>query len=76
MIELDLTVWEKQLKLKKEAGVRYLHDPIRGKWLVLQPEEIVRQLMVQYLLTEKYYNKNRTGVVGKWPQQALRYFDL
>lgn len=59
MIELDLTVWEKALRLKREAGVSYLLDPIRSKWLVLQPEEIVRQLMVQYLIGEKNYNKNR-----------------
>jgi hypothetical protein len=62
VIQLDLTVWEKQLKLKKEAGVRYLYYPIRNKWLVLQPEEIVRQLMVQYLLSEKQYNKNRIRI--------------
>lgn len=59
MIELDLTVWEKTLRLKREAGVSYLLDPIRSKWLVVQPEEIVRQLMVQYLIGEKNYNKNR-----------------
>lgn len=59
LIELDLTVWEKALRLKREAGVSYLLDPIRSKWLVLQPEEIVRQLMVQYLIGEKNYNKNR-----------------
>lgn len=62
MIELDLTVWEKSLRLKREAGVSYLLDPIRNKWLVLQPEEIVRQLMVQYLIGEKQYNKNRIRI--------------
>lgn len=59
MIELNLTAWEKQLRLKRDAGVSYLLDPIRNKWLVLQPEEIVRQLMVQYLIHDRLYNKNR-----------------
>lgn len=62
MIDLDLTAWESQLRLKQAAGGRYLWDPIRGKWLVLQPEEIVRQLMVLYLLGEKKYNKNRIRI--------------
>jgi hypothetical protein len=38
-----------------ENGKRYIYDPIRKKHLVLQPEELVRQLIVQYLLTEKNY---------------------
>jgi hypothetical protein len=62
LIELDLTAWEKYLRLKREAGVRYLLDPVRNKWLVVQPEEIVRQLMVQYLIREKKYNRNRIRI--------------
>lgn len=62
MIDLDLTAWQSQLKKKRENGQWYLHDPIRAKWLVLQPEEVVRQLMLHYLLEEKHYNKNRIRV--------------
>ena len=28
-----------------EEDKRYIFDPIRKKWLVLQPEELVRQLV-------------------------------
>lgn len=62
MIDLDLTQWQKQLKLKTEAGNRFIFDPIREKWLVLQPEEVVRQLMLQYLLEVKAYNRNRIRI--------------
>lgn len=62
MIDLDLTLWEDKLRMKREGGVSYLFDPIRCKWLVLQPEEVVRQLMVQYLLAEKNYNRNRIRI--------------
>lgn len=62
MIDIDLTAWQHQLRLKKEAGNSYLYDPIREKWLVLQPEEVVRQLMILYLLEARGFNKNRIRV--------------
>ena len=34
-------------------------DPIRKKYYVWQPEEMVRQLLVQYLIQEVGYKKNR-----------------
>jgi hypothetical protein len=50
------------LQIKTQDQKRYIFDPIRKKWLVLQPEEFVRQLMVQYLLQEKGYNRNRIAI--------------
>jgi hypothetical protein len=50
------------LQIKTQDQKRYIFDPIRKKWLVLQPEEFVRQLMVQYLLQEKGYNYNRIAI--------------
>lgn len=50
------------LQIKVQDQKRYIFDPIRKKWLVLQPEEFVRQLMVQYLLQEKGYNHNRIAI--------------
>ncbi len=62
MIEIDLLAGQDQLKVKTEAGTRYLFDPIRKKWLVVQPEELVRQLVILYLIKEKQYNKNRINI--------------
>lgn len=62
MIEIDLLAKQDQLRVKVEEGKRYLFDPIRRKWLVLQPEELVRQLMVLYLVDELQYSKNRINV--------------
>jgi hypothetical protein len=50
------------LQIKMQDQKRFIFDPIRKKWLVLQPEEFVRQLMVQYLLQEKGYNRNRIAI--------------
>lgn len=43
------------LKWKETNGHRLVFDPIRKKWLVLTPEEWVRQHLLQYLLVVKGY---------------------
>lgn len=62
MIDIDLLAKQGQLKVKNEEGNRFLFDPIRKKWLVIQPEELVRQLVILYLIEEKGYNKNRINI--------------
>lgn len=62
MISLDLMSYKNQLKIQKQNDQTQLFDPIRKKWILLQPEELVRQLLLQYLLLEKDYNKNRIKV--------------
>ena len=43
------------LKLKKEGNKTFVFDPIRKKYLVLNPEEWVRQNFIQFLIKEKGY---------------------
>ncbi len=62
MIDLNLISLQEQLQTKRERGQQLIFDPIRRQWLVLQPEELVRQLLVQYLLLEKGYSKNRIAL--------------
>lgn len=62
IIELNLMGLQDQLQVKHENGQQLIFDPIRHKWLVLQPEELVRQLLLQYLILEKGYNKNRISI--------------
>jgi len=38
-----------QLKLQKTDGKTTVFDPVRRKWVVLTPEEHVRQYMIAYL---------------------------
>lgn len=40
----------------------YVFDPIRRKDIVLQPEELVRQLVLLHLLEQKNYPANRIRV--------------
>ena len=43
------------LKLKKEGNKTFIFDPIRKKYLALNPEEWVRQNFIQFLIKEKGY---------------------
>ena len=42
-------------KLKEESGRKYVFDAIRKTWLVLTPEEWVRQNFINYLVKEKKF---------------------
>ncbi len=57
-IDIDFTIFKEHLQLKKEAGKTLIYDPLRKKHLILQPEELVRQLVLQYLIQDRNYNKN------------------
>ena len=42
-------------QVKKSGGHNHIFDPLRKKWLLLTPEEWVRQNFVQYLVQVKKY---------------------
>lgn len=44
-----------QLKLKTEGARTYVYDPVRKKWLLLTPEEHVRQYLLQYYIHQLQY---------------------
>ena len=46
---------EPDFRIKKENGKELIFDTLRKKWIMLTPEEWVRQNFVQYLLQEKKY---------------------
>jgi len=49
-------------KFKKEGGKNYIYDLIRKKYVVVTPEEWVRQHMVHYLINQLHYPKNFIAV--------------
>lgn len=53
MITVDFS--NVQLKLRQHQGKTQVFDPVRKKWLILTPEEHVRQYMVSYLATTMQY---------------------
>ena len=46
---------EPDFLIKQEAGKEIIFDPLRKRWLMLTPEEWVRQNFVQYLIRQKKY---------------------
>lgn len=59
LIELDLLQYQSRLRLVKSGEQALVFDPIRKKEVALTPEELLRQLVLFYLLEEKKYPANR-----------------
>ena len=58
-------------RFKNSENKRLIFDEIRKKFVVLQPEEWVRQHCVQYLIKEKHYPKSLINV-----EKELKINDL
>lgn len=43
------------LQLRRHEGKTQVYDPIRRKWIILTPEEHVRQYLLQYLMQHLHY---------------------
>lgn len=52
---LTITYPEPSFRIKKQGDKDHIFDAIRRKWLLLTPEEWVRQNFIQYLLQVKKY---------------------
>ncbi|MFK8005781.1 MAG: type I restriction enzyme HsdR N-terminal domain-containing protein [Saprospiraceae bacterium] len=77
MIDLDLLRFKPFLKSKREKGKQLIFCPIRKKFLVLQPEELVRQLLLVYLIEEKKYPKSKIAVEKSLKINELEHrFDI
>ncbi len=53
MLTLDFS--NIQLKLAQKEGKTCVFDPVRKKWIILTPEEHVRQYLIGYLTTVMQY---------------------
>lgn len=62
MIKIDYTPYLEYLDIQSEGGKQYVFDPIRQKRVVLQPEEMVRQLFLQYIIKTLTYPVKRIQV--------------
>lgn len=62
MYKLNLPEFD--FKLKKAEGKVWIFDGIRKKYIVLTPEEWVRQHFIHYLIHEKKYPRSLIKVEG------------
>ncbi|HRX29107.1 MAG TPA: type I restriction enzyme HsdR N-terminal domain-containing protein [Saprospiraceae bacterium] len=75
-LKLPLKNYQNQLSIKTEDQSNLLWDPIRKHYYVLQPEEMVRQLLIRYLL-EEGFDKGLMAVEKSIKINGrLRRFDL
>ena len=61
-LDLRLERFSTHLSVKVNGNQRMVRGEIRKKWLVLQPEEFVRQLLLHFLIRDMRYNRNRITV--------------
>ena len=57
MVDLDLLAYQTDLKVKSAQGQSFIWDEIRRKWILLSPEELVRQLVIQHLLVSGFSSR-------------------
>lgn len=70
MLELSLPAFE--YKVKKQGGVVMIFDVIRKKYVVLTPEEWVRQHVLHYLMEVKNYPSALVAVEREIDLYGLR----
>ena len=61
-LAINFLDYKPNLKIQQKEGKRYLFCGIRKKYLVLQPEELVRQLTIEYLVANRQYSRNSIHV--------------
>ncbi len=61
-LELDFLQFQPMLRLSRSGSAQWVFDPVRHKKVVLTPEELLRQLVVLYLLEYKQYPRQRMRV--------------
>ncbi len=68
---------EPAFRIKSEGGKDYIFDSFRKKWLVLTPEEWVRQNFLQYLVQELKYPESLIAVEKEFRFGEMnRRFDI
>lgn len=74
---INLLFPEPSFRIKKEAGKEYVFDHLRKKWLLLTPEEWVRQNFVQYLIQVMKYPASLIAMEKEiWLGELKKRFDI
>jgi hypothetical protein len=76
-LDLDLLKYKNQLMVSVIENTTFIFDPIRKKNIIAQPEEMVRQLIIQYFTVENIFPLSRMAVEKKLTIDGqLKRFDL
>lgn len=70
---MNISPYLSQLRIKNNL----VFDPVRKKWLVIQPEELVRQALLLYLIANKNFSIHRIAIEKAINlHQQIRRFDV
>ena len=61
-LDFNLLDFSSNVVLSEKDGIKYIFDPIRKKNIILQPEEMVRQLMILWLIEKSIFSRNAIQV--------------
>jgi hypothetical protein len=69
---IPLNLPEYPFRLKQENGTTHIFDEVRKKFLVLTPEEWVRQHLIQFLISQKKYPRSLIKLEGGLKLNSLQ----
>lgn len=72
LLQLDFLQFQPKLRLSKSGEKTFVFDPVRRKDVALIPEELLRQLVLLYLLEVKNYPANRIRVEAGFTLNGLQ----
>jgi len=76
-MELALESYFDSLRISERNNKRYIYDPVRQRDIVLQPEELVRQVWIAFLIQEKGISPKSLAIEKQLKIDGLnRRFDL
>ena len=72
MITIDLIGYRDHLHTRKQGDTTMIYCNVRKKWIVLTPEEVVRQLFILYCTMQNVYPIGRISVEKEILVSGLR----
>lgn len=72
LLQLDFLQFQPQLRLSRSGEKTFVFDPVRRREVALIPEELLRQLVLLYLLDVKKYPLNRIRVEAGFTLNGLQ----
>jgi hypothetical protein len=76
-IDLNLIHYADQLTTKSTGDKTLIKDPVRKQFFILQPEELVRQLLIHFLIHDRQWSISRLQVEKSISVNGLlRRFDI
>lgn len=61
-MNIELSKYHPNLKIERRAKERYIFDPVRKDYFIVQPEELVRQSWIQYIIHEQNISPSSLSV--------------